>query len=361
VTPSRPRRRGLAAAAVTPSRPRRRALAAAAGLLAALAAGCGNGGGDGPGPPRPRPTTTAPLADGHGACTAPAAPAAHAPVLVTHFNTGRPPYLFGDRCADLAKLRRAFNAVIVKAGDQQLVRDARSAGLAVYLEMDRKADFARGEDVSAEVRQVVRQVRQNPGTIAGVRVADRLNGSLDPDRALAYLEATGGVLHREVPGVPVLADVVNWELVCGRRGQRNCLVLRYTRYRFEVNQVLTRFYRSGDLDGFMLALDLGRDDPAVVAAAFRKARALWPRPFQLLARTAPSFDEPTYPGDAADAERLADTVARAPLAAGADGVDLWAWHRPYRGRIRTFLDKDGSGNPFWDQLVAVAVEAGASA
>jgi hypothetical protein len=280
---------------------------------------------------------------------------------VTHFNTGRPPYLFGDRCADLAKLRRAFNAVIVKAGDQQLVRDARSAGLAVYLEMDRKADFARGADVSAEVRQVVRQVKEHPGTIAGIRVADRLNGSLDPDQALAYLRATGGVFHRELPGVPVLADVVNWELVCGRRGQRNCLVLRFTRYRFEVNQVLTRLYRSGDLDGFMLALDLGRDDPAVVAAAFRKARALWPRPFQLLARTAPSFDEPTYPGDAGDARRLADTVARAPLAAGADGVDLWAWHRPYQGGIRTFLDKDGSGNPFWDQLVEVAVQAGVSA
>jgi hypothetical protein len=347
--------------AATPRRRRGAPAAAAAALLAAVAAGCGDGAGGGPGPPRPLPTTTVPPAQGHGACNAPARPPAHAPILVTHFNTGRPPYLFGDRCADLAKLRRAFNAVIVKAGDQRLVDDARAAGLAVYLELDRKAEFARGGDVSGEVRQVVRQVKQHPGTIAGIRVADRLNGSLDPDRALAYLRATGGVFHRELPGVPVLADVVNWELVCGRRGQRNCLVLRFTRYRFEVNEVLTRLYRSGDLDGFMLALDLGRDDPAVVAAAFRKARALWPRPFQLLARTAPSFSEPTYPGDAADARRLADTVARAPLAAGADGVDLWAWHRPYRGGIRTFLDKDGSGNPFWDQLVEVAVQAGVSA
>jgi hypothetical protein len=343
-----------------PPRRARRALAcAAAALLAAFAAGCG-GGNDGPGPPRPLPTTTAPSAASHSACKAPDKPPAHAPILVTHFNTGQAPYVFKSRCADLAKLRKAFNAVIVTAGDQQLVTDARASGLAVYVEMDRKADFADGKDISADVQRIVRQVKDNPGTIAGIRVADRLNGSLDPDEAVGYLKATGGVFHREVPGVPVLADVVNWELVCGKRGQRNCFVLRFSRYRFEVNKVLTRFYKSGYLDGFMLAPDLTRDDPAVVAAAFRKARALWPRPFQLLARTAPSFNEPTYPGDAASAERLADTVARAPLAAGADGVDLWAWHRPYQGGIRTFLDKDFSGNPFWSELVDVAKKAGVS-
>jgi hypothetical protein len=328
-------------------------------LLAALAAGCGGGGKDGPGPPRPLPTTTAaPPARSTSACKAPASPPARAPILVTHFNTGQPPYVFENRCDDLAKLRKAFNAVIVTAGDQQLVEDARASGLAVYVEMDRKADFADGKDISQDVQRIVRQVKDNPGTIAGIRVADRLNGRLDPGKAVDYLKATGGVFHREIPGVPVFADVVNWELVCGKRGQRNCLVLRFSRYRFEVNKVLTRFYQSGYLDGFMLALDLQRDDPAVVAGAFGKARALWPRPFQLLARTAPSFDEPVYPGDAAAARRLADTVARAPLAAGADGVDLWAWHRPYQGGIRTFLDKDGSGNPFWHELVDVAVKSG---
>jgi hypothetical protein len=331
----------------------------AAALVVALAAGCGGGG---PGPPRPVPTVTAaPPARSHSDCKAPDKPPDHAPVLVTHFNTGQPPYVFEDRCADLAKMRKAFNAVIVKAGDQQLVEDARASGLAVYVEMDRKSDFARGKDVSDDVQRIVRQVKDNPGTIAGIRVADRLNGSLDPDKGVEYLKATGGVFHREIPGVPVFADVVNWELVCGKRGQRNCIVLRFSRYRFEVNKVLTRFYDSGHLDGFMLAPDLQRDDPAVVAAAFRKARSLWPRPFQLLARTAPSFDEPTYPGNAATAKRLADTVARAPLAAGADGVDLWAWHRPYKTGMRTFLDKDGSGNPFWDELVDVAVNAGVSA
>jgi hypothetical protein len=344
---------------MTPPRPGRARACAAAALLLALAAGCSGGGG--PGPPSPVPTVTAaPPAKSLSSCKAPEKAPDHTPILVTHFNTGQPPYVFKNRCSDLAKMRKAFNAVIVKAGDQQLVEDARASGLAVYVEMDRKSDFVRGKDVSEDVRRIVRQVKDNPGTIAGIRVADRLNGSLDPDEALGYLEATGGVFHREIPGVPVFADVVNWELVCGKRGQRNCIVLRFSRYRFEVNKVLTRFYDSGHLDGFMLAPDLERDDPAVVAAAFRKARSLWPRPFQLLARTAPSFDEPTYPGSAATAKRLADTVARAPLAAGADGVDLWAWHRPYKTGMRTFLDKDGSGNPFWDELVDVAVKAGVS-
>jgi hypothetical protein len=336
------------------------ALPLAVALGAALA-GCG-GGGDGPGPPAPVATTTAAAPEPpSSACKPPDKPPARVPVLVTHFNTGSPPYTFGERCADLAMMRKAFNAVIVKAGDQQLVSDARASGLSVYVEMDRKSDFVRGKDISGDVQQIVRQVKEHPGTIAGIRVADRLNGgSLDPDEAVDYLEATGGVFHREIPGVPVFADVVNWELTCGKPGQRNCVVLRFTRYRFEINKVLTRFYRSGHLDGFMLAPELQREDPKVVEAAFRKARALWPRPFQLLARTAPSFDEATFPGGAAAAKRRTDTVARAPLAAGADGVDLWAWHRPYQGAIRTFLDKDGSSNPFWDQLVSVAVKEGVS-
>jgi hypothetical protein len=339
---------------------RGRMRAAAVAVLLAVLAGCG-GGPDGPGPPAPVPTATPP-APSRSACKGPAKPPSRAPILVTHFNTGRPPYVFAERCDDLAKMRKAFNAVIVKAGDQQLVEDARAAGLAVYVEMDRKSDFARGKDISGDVQEIVRQVKEHPGTIAGIRVADRLNGGgLDPDEAVGYLEATGGVFHKEIPGVPVFADVVNWELTCGKRGQRNCVVLRFTRYRFEINKVLTRFYQSGHLDGFMLALDMEGEDPALVGAAFGKARALWPRPFKLLARTAPSFDEATFPGNAAAAKRRTDTVARAPLRAGADGVDLWAWHRPYQGAIRTFLDKDGSSNPFWDQLVSVAVKAGVSA
>ncbi|HVD16437.1 MAG TPA: hypothetical protein VNK73_18565 [Actinomycetota bacterium] len=342
-----------------PAGARGRAPAGAVAVLLAVLAGCG--GKDGPGPPAPVPTSTA-AAPSRSACEAPQKPPSRAPILVTHFNTGSAPYVFGERCDDLAKMRKAFNAVIVKAGDQQLVEDARAAGLSVYVEMDRKSDFARGKDISGDVQEIVRQVKEHPGTIAGIRVADRLNGGgLDPDEAVGYLEATGGVFHREIPGVPVFADVVNWELTCGKKGQRNCVVLRFTRYRFEINKVLTRLYRSGHLDGFMLALELQGEDPAVVGAAFRQARALWPRPFQLLARTAPSFDEATFPGNAAAARRRTDTVARAPLQAGADGVDLWAWHRPYRGAIRTFLDKDGSTNPFWDQLVSVAVKAGVSA
>ena len=59
---------------------------------------------------------------------------------------------------DVNKMRKAFNAVIVKAGDQQLVEDARAAGLSVYVEMDRKSDFARGKDIAGDVQEIVRQV-----------------------------------------------------------------------------------------------------------------------------------------------------------------------------------------------------------
>ena len=259
-------------------------------------------------------------------------------------------------------MRKAFNAVIVKAGDQQLVEDARAAGLAVYVEMDRKSDFAKGNDISGDVQEIVRQVKEHPGTIAGIRVADRLNGGgLDPDEAVGYLEATGGVFHQEIPGVPVFADVVDWELTCGKRGQRNCVVLRFTRYRFEINKVLTRFYRSGHLDGFMLALDMEGEDPALVGAAFRKARALWAAALQAARADGPVVRQDDLPrqrgrgqaahrhgrqGAAAGRRGRGGPVGLAPAVPGGDP------HLPRQGRLH---------NPFWDQLVSVAVKEGVSA
>ena len=109
----------------------------------------------------------------------------------------------------------------------------------------------------------------------------------------------------------------------------------------------------------MLALDMEGEDPALVGAAFREARALWPRPFKLLARTAPSFDEATFPGNAAAAKRRTDTVAGAlrPARTGSacgpgTGLPGGDPHLSRQGRLL---------NPFWDQLVSVAVKAGVGA
>jgi hypothetical protein len=295
------------------------------------------------------------------------------PVLAVHFDRGKYP-LLGNRVADLAKAGQAFNAVLISSGDDQLVREARSQGLKVYLGFDEHKKFAAGKDITNDVRDLVRFAQAHRDEIAGIRVADRVNQGLTPRKTLGYLRATGGVLHREVPGVPVIVDLSDPQLTCDLPGQDPCNKPRLPDYRYQVNSELLRIYHSGDVDGFMLANGLARGDKdcgacdvreidvKAQAAAWRKARAMFPPPFLLFARVAPlSFPQPSYPGSAEQAALATYVYETIPLQEGVDGVDLWAWSRQFDGTHRTFLDKSGAENALWRRMVAVAAASRAQA
>ena len=117
---------------------------------------------------------------------------------------------------------------------------------------------------------------------------------------------------------------------------------------------MVRLYETGHLDGFLLSYPNWFFRSDVGETAMERARALLPEPFIVIARTATlSFSEQTYPGAAADAEQQVGAWRRAPLRGGADGVALWVWRKTDdAGGLRTFLDKDGAGNPLWAELVA---------
>jgi hypothetical protein len=339
-----------------------RAFRAAAGLALAvtIAAGCE--------PDRPPPAV-------HLRST-PALPTARpgpAPVLAVHFDRGKYP-LLGSRVADLAKVGHAFNAVLVSSGDDQLVQEARDHGLKVYIGYDEHKEFAAGKDITTGVNELVRFARDHRRDIAGIRVADRVNQGLRPRQTLDYLRATGGVLHREVPGVPVIVDLSDPQLTCDLPGQDRCDKPRLPDYRYQVDAELLRIYHSGYVDGFMLANGLARDntdcggcnvhelDAVAQKASWRKARALFPPPFLLFARVATlSFPQASYPGTPAQAALATYIYETIPLQAGVDGVDLWAWSRRFDGTQRTFLDKSGADNPLWQRLAAVAAAARAQA
>lgn len=283
------------------------------------------------------------------------------PLFKTHFNSGTGKYVFKDRAWDLAQLRHAFNAVIVRYGDQELVEAVRAAGLAAVVEFDKKDDFVRTGIIGPVVVEVIRQVKSNPGTIAAIRVADRVNQKIAPEQAIAYLQATGGVFHKEIPGVPIVVDVEDWELTCGSPGQSSCKAHKDDEYKFCTNEVLLQIYRSGYVDGFELAVNLKNDDADVMGKAIIKARGLVPPPFLLYARTASlSFASEKYPGDSSTARRQVAAYIEAPLNAGADGIDLWAWHRPWKAELRTFLDKGGIGNALWREMTRAYAAATAS-
>ena len=284
------------------------------------------------------------------------------PVLKTHFNSGSGKYVFESRKADLARLKQAFNTVIVNDADPKLIDDVRAAGLAAIVEFDEKDDFVKGKSVEPTVNAIIQQVKSNPGTISGIRVADRVNQRLTPDQAIAYLKATGGVFHSQIPGVPVLVDVTDWELTCGLPGQTSCRAHANDEYRYCTNDILTRIYKSGLVDGFEVAVNLKDDDADAMAKAMSRAREMFPSPFLLYSRSASlSFDEDNYSGDDQQARRQVAAFIEAPLKAGIDGIDLWAWHRPWKNELRTFLNKDGSDNPLWNEMVRVGAAATSAA
>jgi hypothetical protein len=282
------------------------------------------------------------------------APLPQPAIVAQGVSSANPAHLVRSRSWDFAQMRRAFNTVSLLPGDPTAVRQARAAGLAVVLEFDYKSYFFAGESITDKVQAVVRQVRDAPGSIVAIDVADRVNERYGPDDALRYLAATGGVLHRELPGVPVLVNVADWQLSCDRPNQSAC-GSSDPRFQYETNAVLDRLHDSGLVDGFTIADNLKNNDLQAQRAAWVDARKRWPAPFLLWSTCSQlSFPGARYPGGNGSAARLTQAYMAQPMAGGADGLALWAWHQEYDGAYWSFLDKDGGSNPLWQAMVTTS-------
>lgn len=276
-------------------------------------------------------------------------------ILAQGVSSANQDHVFFDPQRDFALMRPVFNAVSLLPGDPALVTVARSAGLAVVLEFDYKKEFFAGEDISEKVARVVAQIRAHPRTVSAIHVADRLNEKYTAEEGLRYLEATGGVFQRKVPDVPVLANTPDWELTCGLPDQRSCQN-NDPRFAYETNATLDRFHDSGHLDGLSISNNLKNFDTAVQRTAWKRARARWPEPFILWSTSSQlSFGADTHDGTP-DPVLATDAYMRAPMIEGAQGLAIWAWHQLYDGEVYTFLNKDGSTNPVWERMAAVAKE-----
>ncbi len=288
-----------------------------------------------------------------------AAPMPDPAVIAQGVSSGNPAHLFKDPAWDFAAMRKVFNAVSLLPGDQSMVDAARRAGLAVVLEFDDKADFFAGKDIGAKVAAVADQIDSHPGTIAAVHVADRLDERYSAEQGLRYLAATGGVLHRLAPGVPVLVNASDWELTCGLPGQSSC-GSHGTRYQYETDATLDAFASSGFVDGISIADNLKNLDASAQVVAWQRARARWPKPFLLWATCSQlSFGDSVY-GGAPDASAATRAYMLVPVGLGADAVALWAWHQEYQGAVYTFLDKGGSPNAMWASMSAAAARIDAA-
>lgn len=333
------------------------AICSALAFLAVTLGGCSSTVGGGPAPSNPAaPSGTA------GSPTVPARPyAAPLPqplLLAQGVSSANAAHLFRSQAWDFARMRAVFDAVSLLPGNQATVQRARRAGLAVVLEFDYKVDFFAGKAISARVQEVVDQIRSHPGTVSAIDVADRLNQNYDAQQGLRYLAATGGVFHRELPGMPVFVNVSDGDLTCGLPGQSRCGSFG-PRYRFETNTTLDTFKGSGYVNGFLLADNIKNNDAVVQARAWRAARARWPRPFILWSTCSQmSFPGTHQPGDPQTASALVATYMAGPVRGGAQGLALWAWHQLYEGNIYTFLNKNGNSNGLWRDMVATAASLG---
>lgn len=285
-----------------------------------------------------------------------AAPLPLRPLIAQGVSSADQAHLLRDRGWDFAQMRKVFNAVSLLPGDPGAVQAAHYAGLAVIMEFDYKSYFFNGQDITAKVDAVVRQVRAAPGTIAAIDVADRLNEKYSPAQGLQYLAATAGVFHRELPGVPVIVNVSDWQLTCGRPEQSSC-ASHDSRFQYEVDSTLDTFYRSGYVDGFTIADNIKNNNVEAQQAAWTVARNRWAPPFLLWSTCSQlSFPDDAYPGTAADASQAAAAYMTAPVDGGADGLALWAWHQLYSGSVYSFLNKDGAPNPMWTAMTSSAAQ-----
>jgi hypothetical protein len=287
-----------------------------------------------------------------------AAPLPRPLLLAQGVSSANRAHRFRSQTWDFTRMRAVFDAVSLMPGDQATVHKARRAGLAVVLEFDYKADFFAGRSISGKIQAIVDQVRSNPGTISAIHVADRLNEDYNARQGLRYLATTGGVFHRELPGVPVFVNVADRELTCGLPGQSSC-VNTDPRFQYETNATLDAFHRSGYVDGFTLADNLKNNEAAVQVRAWRAARARWPSPFILWSTCSQlSFPDASQPGGPQAAAALVAAYMTGPHRGGAQGLALWAWHQLYEGSVYTFLNKDGSSNSLWRHMAAVSASLG---
>jgi hypothetical protein len=337
------------------SRTRRSLLPPAVAVLmfaVATLGGCSSTGGSSPADP------SGPAGSGTSSARFYAAPLPRPLVLAQGVSSANPAHRFRSQAWDFARMRAVFDTVSLLPGDQATVQKARRAGLAVVLEFDYKKYFFAGQDIFAKVQAVVDQIRSHPGTASAIDVSDRLNQDYNVPQGLRYLAATGGVFHRELPGVPVFAGVSDADLTCGLPGQSRCGSFG-PRYRFETNATLDTFKRSGYLDGFILADNIKNNDSAVQVRAWQAARARWPSPFILWSTCSQlSFPGARQPGGPQTAAALVAAYMTGPVRGGAQGLALWAWHQLYDGSIYTFLNKDGSSNDRWRDMAAASASFG---
>jgi hypothetical protein len=236
--------------------------------------------------------------------------------------------------------------------------------LSVWLEADL---VRRWQEGGSSLRDAVAQLARlgaRPG-VAGVKIADELgqdDGLRSQDEVLAFLKAASGAVRAALPGKQVLVDMVVPELGClpaaasAASASAACVAQARQRWPGATTAVATAVVGSGFIDVLDLSTGLRDDsyyrswgltrDAAQQAAWARVAALGWSGRVRLQARKALA-QVGGYRGDARQAAADLHTWVDIPLSSGAQAVDVWTWHQPYRGGTAMLMDSGLRDNALW--------------
>jgi hypothetical protein len=290
-----------------------------------------------------------------------------------------PSSTFVGQATDLGRIARSFTGILLASGKlgpsrEQSVQLASALKLHVWLDVDLSGDFAKGKRITPALEALAAFANKHRTVVVGMKLANELGQddpyAHDPGLLERYLQTVGAVLHSEAPGVPVTVDMPVPEAPCqpgapgliATGGSAACLARTTSTFPALRQRWIDHYLSLGVLDGLFVTPYLKQDE-AYTAAGTDTADVLrfcyrwlgsrpWAGNVRLFSRKALAFPDQRYPGNAQDAELDVERHLQVPQAAGLSGADIWAWHRPFRGQLRTLMDKDGSANLLWDQLVS---------
>jgi hypothetical protein len=252
---------------------------------------------------------------------------------------------------------------------------AASRHLSVWLESDLVRRWREGPASLAEAVAKLAKLGARPGVV-GVKIADELgqdDGLVGDRQVLAFLADASSAVRRALPGKRVLIDMVVPELGCVpgvttvAAQSAGCAAAARSRWPGTTVAIADAVVRSGDIDVLDLSTGLrtnsyyaafGLDRDAAQRAAWAEVDRLgWAQHVTLQARKALA-QAGGYPADDAQAAADLNTWVDTPLASGAQAVDVWTWHQPYRGGTAMLMSPGLSTNALWRGLLERKADRG---
>ena len=288
-----------------------------------------------------------------------------------------PSSTFQSQATDLNRIAQSFTGILLASGSlgpsrEQAVQLSSTLGLHVWLDLDLTADYAKGVSLTSTLEPLAAFAQQHRDVVVGVKLANEL-GQVDPyahDPKLleGYLRAVSSVLRAKAPGLPLTVDMPIPEAVCAQGspglaalgGETACRQTVLDRFPALAQVNVDHYLSLGLLDGVFVTPYLrqdeiyqaaGTDTADVLKFSYRwlKQRP-WASQVRLFSRKALAFPDDRYRGTTGEAKLAIERHLQVPFAENLSGTDIWAWHRPFRGQLRTLIDKDGRTNALWDGL-----------